>query len=158
MRKAARSVLASLVVVAIAVGWASAGSRGIAQEETLTVFSETKTFKSIDAGKPGSSVGDQDLVVDRVFSDSAKTHQIGVDRVVQEYIPNSYAMVQVVYSIRGRGDIYLAGTLNFSEDFLTEGDDLPILGGTDEFEGVSGSAHLSVFDNETFQADLHLIP
>jgi hypothetical protein len=158
MRRFAGIALSALLVVTLAVGWASASGRGVTREESLTLFSETQVFKSIDAGKPGFSIGDQDLVIDHVFSDSAKTDLVGKDRVVQEYLPHNYALVQVEYTIEGRGDIFLAGTLDFGPNFVKYGDDLPIVGGTGDFEGAGGSAHLSVFDDETFEADMHIIP
>jgi hypothetical protein len=67
-------------------------------------------------------------------------------------------MVELEYTIQGRGKVCAAGTLDFSDRFLDEGDELAIVGGTGEFENVGGSVHLSVFDDETFQNEIHLLP
>ena len=93
-----------------------------------------------------------------LWSDAAKTIAAGRDRVVSEWIHRSHVMAQIEYSIDGRGKLFAAGTLNFSDAFLESGDDLAIVGGTGEFENVHGSVHLSVFDPETFQNDIHLLP
>jgi len=122
------------------------------------LYSEPLKFKSVDVPPTGFSLGDQDLVVDRLWSDPDKTTSVGKDRVVSEYIPNTFLMVQVEYMIEGRGKIHAAGTLDFSQAFLESGDDLAVTGRTGEFENVHGSIHLSVFDPETFQNDIHLLP
>ena len=70
---------------------------------------------------------------------------------------NNFVMVQVEYTVAGRGKIYAAETLNFGT-FVESGDDLAVTGGTGEFENVHGSVHLSLFDPETFQNDIHLLP
>jgi hypothetical protein len=156
-----RFVVSTLVVIGLVGGsvgitWA-AGNR-ISAEESLTLYSETLKFKTVDVPPRGFSVGDQDVVLDELWSDPGKTTSVGRDRVVSEYIQNNYVMVQVEYTIEGRGKVYAAGTLHFSQSFLDTGDDLAITGGTGEFENVHGSVHLSVFDNETFQNDIHLLP
>jgi hypothetical protein len=124
----------------------------------MTVYTETAKYRFVDNGKKGSSVGDHDLYFDAIFSDDGKTDRIGTDRVVVEYMQSTYAMVQLELTIQGRGKLYAAGTLDFSDRFLDQGDDLAIVGGTGEFENVGGSVHLSVFDDETFKNEIHLLP
>ena len=155
-----RFVVSSLVVVglvgsSIGIAWAT-GTR-IAAEENLTVYSETLKFKSVDAPPKGFSVGDQDVVLDRLWSDPDKSVRSARIGSSSEYIQNNFVMVQVEYTVDGRGKIYAAGTLNFTT-FVESGDDLAVTGGTGEFENVHGSVHLSLFDPETFQNDIHLLP
>jgi hypothetical protein len=147
-----------LIVLMTMVGGVAIASSRIAAEESMTVYTETARYRFVDNGKKGSSVGDHDLYFDAIFSDEGKTDRIGTDRVVVEYMQSTYAMVQLELTIQGRGKLYAAGTLNFSDRFLDEGDDLAIVGGTGEFENVGGSVHLSVFDDETFKNEIHLLP
>jgi hypothetical protein len=147
-----------LIVLMTMVGGVAIASSRIATEESMTVYTETARYRFVDNGKEGSSVGDHDLYFDAIFSDDGKTDRIGTDRVVVEYMQSTYAMVQLELTIQGRGKIYAAGTLNFSDRFLDQGDDLAIVGGTGEFENVGGSVHLSVFDDETFKNEIHLLP
>ena len=147
-----------LIVLMTMVGGVAIASSRIAAEESMTVYTETARYRFVDNGKKGSSVGDHDLYFDAIFSDDGKTDRIGTDRVVVEYMQSTYAMVQLELTIQGRGKVYAAGTLNFSDRFLDQGDDLAIVGGTGEFENVGGSVHLSVFDDETFKNEIHLLP
>ncbi len=147
-----------LIVLMTMVGGVAIASSRIAAEESMTVYTETARYRFVDNGKKGSSVGDHDLYFDAIFSDDGKTDRIGTDRVVVEYMQSTYAMVQLELTIQGRGKLYAAGTLNFSDRFLEQGDDLAIVGGTGEFENVGGSVHLSLFDDETFKNEIHLLP
>ena len=158
MRRTAAFVIAGILFVTGTIGVAVATGSRLAEEEQFTLYSETLRFGSVDVPPRGFSLGDQDIVLDMLWSDAAKTIAAGRDRVVSEWLHRSHAMVQVEYSIDGRGKLFAAGTLNFSEAFLESGDDLAIVGGTGEFENVHGSVHLSVFDPETFQNDIHLLP
>jgi hypothetical protein len=148
----------SLVVLVTMVGGVAIASSRIAAEESMTVYTETAKYRFVDNGKHGSSVGDHDVFFDAIFTDEAKTDRIGTDRVVVEYLPSDFVMVQLEYTIQGRGKVYAAGTLDFGDRFLETGDDLAIVGGTGEFENVGGSVHLSVFDDETFLNEIHLLP
>jgi hypothetical protein len=150
--------MSSLIVLMTMVGGVAIASSRIATEETMTVYTETAKYRFVDNGKKGPSTGDHDVFFDAIFDDEGKTDRIGTDRVVVEYLPSNFVMVQLEYTIEGRGKIYAAGTLDFSERFLEDGDDLSIVGGTGEFENVGGTTHLSVFDDETFQNDIHLLP
>ena len=147
-----------LIVLMTMVGGVAIASSRIATEESMTVYTETARYRSVDNGKEGSSVGDHDLYFDAIFSDDGKTDRIGTDRVVVEYMQSTYVMVQLEFTIQGRGKLYAAGTLNFNDGFLDQGDDLAIVGGTGEFENVGGSVHLSLFDDETFKNEIHLLP
>ncbi len=150
--------ISSLVVLVTMLGGVAVASTRIAAEESMTVYTETAKYRFVDNGKPGFSVGDHDVFFDAIFTDEAKTDRIGTDRVVVEYLPADYVMVQLEYTIQGRGKVYAAGTLDFGERFLEAGDDLAIVGGTGEFENVGGAVHLSVFDDETFLNEIHLLP
>jgi hypothetical protein len=150
--------VSSLLVLATMVGGVAIASSRIAAEESMTVYTETAKYRFVDNGKDGFSVGDHDVFFDAIFVDEGKTDRIGTDRVVVEYLPADYVMVQLEYTFSGRGKVYAAGTLDFSDRFLEQGDDLAIVGGTGEFENVGGSVHLSVFDDETFLNEIHLLP
>ena len=148
-----------IIVVLTMVGGVAIASSRIAAEESMTLYTETAKYKFVDNGKQGQSVGDQDVFFDAIFTDEGKTDRIGTDRVIAEYLPSNFVMVQLEYTIQGRGKIYAAGTHDFGESFLEgTGGDLSIVGGTGEFENVGGSVHLSVFDDETFQNEIHLLP
>jgi hypothetical protein len=157
MRSRAWFTSCLIVLMTMAGGVAIASSR-IATEESMTVYTETARYRAVDNGKEGSSVGDHELYFDAIFSDEGKVDRIGTDRLVLEYMQSTYVMVQLEFTIQGRGKLYAAGTLNFSDRFLDEGDDLAIVGGTGEFENVGGSVHLSLFDDETFKNEIHLLP
>jgi hypothetical protein len=150
--------VASLAVCVMALGGVAIASSRIAAEESMTVYTETAKYRFVDNGKPGFGVGDHDVFFDAIYADDAKTDRIGTDRVVVEYLPSDYVMVQLEYTIQGRGKVYAAGTLNFGDRFPEQGDDLAIVGGTGAFEDVGGSVHLSVFDDETFTNEIHLVP
>jgi hypothetical protein len=158
MRAWVRALGLGLVVAVAAAGFATAQdvSGGNQASETIVLFSETQVFRSVDVGPRGFSVGDQDIFVDRLFDDEAKTHLVGRDRVIAEWLPASYVMVQLEYTLRGRGKLVAAGTLNFGSAFETRGDNLAITGGTGDFAHASGWVHLSVFDAETFLNEIHV--
>ena len=84
----------------------------------MTLYTETAKYRFVDNGKEGKSVGDQDVFFDAILTDEAKTDRIGTDRVIAEYLPSNFVMVQLEYTIQGRGKIYAAGTLDFGESFL----------------------------------------
>ena len=158
MRAWVRALGVGLVVVIAAAGFATAQdvSGGDQASETIVLYSETQVFRSVDVGPRGFSVGDQDIFVDRLYDDEAKTHLVGRDRVIAEWLPASHVMVQLEYKLQGRGKLVAAGTLNFGSAFETQGDDLAITGGTGEFAHASGWVHLSVFDPETFLNEIHV--
>jgi hypothetical protein len=158
MRAWVRALGLGLVVAVAAAGFATAQdvSGGNQASETIVLFSETQVFRSVDVGPRGFSVGDQDIFVDRLFDDEAKTHLVGRDRVIAEWLPASYVMVQLEYTLGGRGKLVAAGTLNFGSAFETRGDNLAITGGTGDFAHASGWVHLSVFDAETFLNEIHV--
>ena len=141
-----------------AAGFATArdGSRGAGSSETILLFSETQIFRTVDAKPAGFSVGDQDIFIDRLFDDARKTNRVGKDRVIAEWLPGSHVMVQLEYTLNGRGKLVAAGTLDFGPSFDSVGDDLAITGGTGDFAQASGWVHLSVFDPETFRNEIHL--
>ena len=150
--------ITSVVILTMTVGGVAIASNRVAREQSLTVYTETAKYRSVDNGKEGFSVGDHDVFFDKIWGDEAKTERLGTDRVVVEYLPTDFVMVQVEYTFKGEGKIYAAGTLDFGESFPTAGDDLAIVGGTGTYENVGGSVHLSVFDDETFTNEIHLLP
>lgn len=158
MRAWARALGVGLVVVIAAAGFATAQdvSGGNQASETIVLYSETQVFRSVDVGPRGFSVGDQDIFVDRLYDNAAKTHLVGRDRVIAEWLPASHVMVQLEYTLRGRGKLVAAGTLNFGPSFEMRGDVLAITGGTGDFAHASGWVHLSVFDPETFLNEIHV--
>lgn len=158
MRAWARALGVGLVVVIAAAGFATAQdvSGGNQASETIVLYSETQVFRSVDVGPRGFSVGDQDIFVDRLYDNAAKTHLVGRDRVIAEWLPASHVMVQLEYTLRGRGKLVAAGTLDFGPSFEMRGDVLAITGGTGDFAHASGWVHLSVFDPETFLNEIHV--
>ena len=152
-------VATACVLTIVVTGAAFATGRGrIAAEETLVVYSQTAKYHHVDVGKKGLSSGDQDIFFDTLFSDSAKTDQVGMDRVTCTYMPSKYLMCIDEFTITGRGKIVTSGTLHTNDAFLDTGDSLVVSGGTDEFEGARGTALLEFFDNETFKNTIHLLP
>ena len=152
-----RALGLGLVVVVIAAGLATGqdvGERG--STETIVLFSETQVYRTVDAKPTGFSVGDQDIFVDRLFDDEAKSNLVGRDRVIAEWLPASHVMVQLEYTLQGRGTLVAAGTLNFGPNFETRGDVLAITGGTGDFANASGWVHLSVADPDTFRNEIHV--
>ena len=158
MRVWARALGVGLVVVIAAAGFATAQdvSGGNQASETIVLYSETQVFRSVDVGPRGFSVGDQDIFVDRLYDNATKTHLVGRDRVIAEWLPASHVMVQLEYTLQGRGKLVAAGTLNFGPTFETRGDVLAITGGTGDFAHASGWVRLSVFDPETFRNEIHV--
>jgi hypothetical protein len=151
-------VTATCLLIVVAAGAAVASSGRIAAEETIVVYSQTAKYHQIDVGPRGFSAGDQFVDFDTLFDNAQKTHQVGMDRVTCTYLPSKYIMCIDEFTITGRGKIETMGTLHVNAAFNKGGDSLAVSGGTGEFEGVSGSALLEFFDNETFKNTIHLLP
>ena len=82
------------------------------------MYSQTAKYHHVDVGKKGLSSGDQDIFFDTLFSDSAKTDQVGMDRVTCTYMPSKYLMCIDEFTITGRGKIVTSGTLHTNDAFL----------------------------------------
>ena len=144
----------ALVLVGGGMATALAGNN-ITSPETL-VLTETQTkSKVIDAGKHGFGPGDVFVFVSSL-TDKADGSKVGTLHGQCTVQIGHWQMCEVGAFLGDRGQILVAGVVQATDQPTAF--DLPITGGTGEFDNVRGSVNVEPVSDEVSTDTLTLIP
>ena len=150
-------VVGALVLVA-AGGIASAlGASDITAPETIVVIDTTTKTGFVNVGPQGHkpTPGDSFLFID-TLTDPTSGLKVGTVHGRCTFELGAWLECQAGAFIGTRGELLLAGLSPASQQPVPF--DLPITGGTGEFDNVRGSAHLEPISNRKTKITLSLIP
>ena len=157
-RRLATAALAALAVGAAGGGLAAAtaSSSDDGQGRTFTVFSKTVQFAAIDLGASGSSLGDQDVFSDDLFTERGGSNvgsDGGVCTTVRQDKSAGTTTVQCVVTFSFEdGQIATQALLTLKNGNFTGSQTGPVTGGSGEFRGASGEVTVKFFSND--EADI----
>ena len=156
-RKISLLGLAGVLVVISVGGISMALAAGdITEPETIVTVDTTVKDRFVDVGKKGFGVGDSSHFVDRLTSE-VDGASMGTVRGQCTFNPGGWVLCEAAIFIGDRGEVFVEGAVLFTEESTTF--DVPITGGTGEFENVRGSIHIEPTDDEAVSLlTLNLIP
>jgi hypothetical protein len=141
-----------LVLVGGGLATALAGNN-ITSPETL-VLTETQTKgKGVDVGKPGFGPGDSFIFVSSLTdkADGSKAGSVHGQCTVQT---GHWLLCEAGAFIGDRGEISVAGFVSGN----TQSFDIPITGGTGEFDNARGTVHIDQVSDTVSTDTFSLIP
>jgi hypothetical protein len=154
------AVLAAVALAAASVGLASANSSD-GTGRTFTVFSKTVQFAAIDLGDTGTSLGDEFVFSDDLFTERGGDN-VGTDGGVctlvrrDESSMTDTVQCAVTFSFKG-GQIATQALLTLENGHFTGSQTGPVTGGSGEFRGATGEVTVEFFSdteaNITFDLD-----
>ena len=155
MRKRVVAVVGIACALGLAGGAlvANAGT-DITAPETFTVLGTTIKDRFVDVGKKGFGPGDVSVFVDNLTDDSGAL--VGKSRIQCTIHIGPWAICTGTFNVNGRGEIVGQGLVPFSEDATTF--DVPITGGTGEFDNVRGEVHIELVADGQEENTFDLIP
>ena len=143
-----------LVLVGGGLTTALAGNN-ITTPETL-VLTETQTkSKFVDAGKPGFGPGDVFMFVSSL-TDPADDSKVGTVRGQCTQQIGQWATCEAGVFLGDRGEIFVGGVIPSTDEPTSF--DIPVTGGTGEFDNVRGSVNIDQSTNNVSTDTLTLIP
>ena len=146
------------VLVAIWVGGITMAlaADDITQPENIFTVDTTVKDGFVDVGKKGFGTGDSVFFIDRLTSEADES-PVGTLRGQCTITLRGWGLCEAALFIGDRGEVFVAGAVLFSEEAASF--DVPVTGGTGEFENVRGSIHIEPTDKEDVSLlTLHLIP
>jgi hypothetical protein len=143
-----------LVLVGGGLTTAFAGNN-ITTPESLVLTETNLKGKAVDAGKPGFGPGDVFLFVSSL-TDPADDSRVGTVRGQCTVQIGHWQLCEVGAFLDGRGQIFVSGVIQNTNQPTAF--DLPITGGTGEFDNVRGSVHIDPVSNNVSEDTLTLIP
>ena len=157
LRKISFFGLAGILIVMSVGGITMAlAADDITQPENIFTVDTTVKDGFVDVGKKGFGVGDSVFFIDRLTSE-ADGSSVGTARGQCTFNLRGWGLCEAAFFIGDRGEVFAAGAVLFTEEATTF--DVPVTGGTGEFENVRGSIHIEPTDVEDVSLlTLHLIP
>jgi hypothetical protein len=147
--------VASLMAVVLGgLAVASAGT-GIPAEETIVALQKITKAMDTDLGKPGPTPGDELVLRSGLFDEAGA--KLGTGYVNCRANFERFAMCSTAFFLSGRGEVVAGGAINFGDE-PPQPFDVPVTGGTGEFENVRGSIHAEAVGPGEFLLTFHLIP
>ena len=156
-----RKKLLAVVGVACALGLvagtfvANAGA-DIAAPETITVLGTVTKDRYVDVGKKGPTPGDTFMFVEQL-TDESDDSVVGKSNISCTMHIGSWAICTGTFTINGRGEIVGQGLVPFGQDDVASFD-VPVTGGTGEFDNVRGEVHVEGISETEERHTLSLIP
>jgi hypothetical protein len=127
----------------------------ITTPETLVLTERNLKGRFVDVGKPGFSPGDMFLFVSSL-TDPADGSRVGTVHGQCTIQIGHWQTCQAGAFINGRGEIFVSGVVQSTNQPTAF--DIPITGGTGEFDNVRGSVHIDQVSNNVSKDTLTLIP
>jgi hypothetical protein len=151
------SILAIAAAVALAAGGLTMAlaTANITAPETIIVHDKTVKERYVDVGKKGESPGDSFLFVDSL-TDETDGSRVGGARGHCTIHVGPWALCQLSLSIDDRGQISADAAVRFTEEATTF--DIPITGGTGDFDNVRGSIGVEFTSETEATLTLNLLP
>lgn len=137
-----------LMAVAFMAGSLSLTSAGASSDDTFRVTAVSKYFEFFDVGDKGESIGDSYVFSDDVRKKGRHVGTLDGACTVTRVEPGAFhQQCLVTLSLDGRGQITTQGVLRVAGD-MVEGFTTAITGGTGDYVGVSGEAHVRFVSDE----------
>ena len=143
-----------LVLVGGGLTMALAGNN-ITQPETLVLTETQLKGRAVDSGKPGFGPGDSFLFVSSL-TDPADDSRVGTVRGQCTVQVGHWQLCQAGAFLVDLGEIFVSGVVQGTDQPVAF--DIPITGGTGEFENVRGSVHIDPVTDTVSEDTLTLIP
>ena len=143
-----------LVLVGGGLTMALAGNN-ITQPETLVLTETQLKGRAVDSGKPGFGPGDSFLFVSSL-TDPADDSRVGTVRGQCTVQVGHWQLCHAGAFLVDRGEIFVSGVVQGTDQPAAF--DIPITGGTGEFENVRGSVHIDPVTENVSEDTLTLIP
>jgi hypothetical protein len=144
----------ALMLVGSGITMAIAGNN-ITTPETLVLTETDLNGRGVDVGKPGFGPGDS-FIFTSSLTDPADGSRVGTVRGQCTLQIGHWQTCQVGAFINGRGEIFVSGVVHSTNQLTAF--DLPITGGTGEFDNVRGSVNVDQVSNNVSKDTLTLIP
>lgn len=151
------SILAIAAAVALAAGelTMALATANITAPETIVVTQTTLKEKFVDVGRQGLSPGDSFFDLDSLTDETDGT-RVGTLRGQCTFHIGRWALCRAAIVIGDRGEIFAEGAVRFTEETTTF--DVPITGGTGDFDNVRGSIHAEFTSETEATLTLNLLP
>jgi allene oxide cyclase-like protein len=153
------SVLATVgALLAVGIGGITTAlaASDITSPETIVLTETMVKERYLDLGKQGGppTPGDTFFFVDSLTDeDDAK---VGSVRGHCTFQIASWGSCEVGAFLTDRGQIYVEGVVHFTEDVAAF--DLPITGGTGDFDNARGSVHIEEVSNRVTETTISVLP
>jgi hypothetical protein len=154
-RKLLISGLAGVLVLVGGGLTAALAGNNITSPETLVLTETNIKGKGIDVGKPGFGPGDTFLFVSSL-TDPADDSRVGTVRGQCTVQIGHWQLCEAGAFLDGRGEIFVSGVIENTNQPTAF--DIPITGGTEEFDNVRGLVHIDPISNNVSKDTLTLIP
>jgi hypothetical protein len=125
-----------LIVAALLAGLAvygSLGSNAATGPEFIRVTDRQFAYTRVDAGVPGRSPGDQEIIYDRLFNRRITSKPIGSARFLCTLATTRTRICTATFNLP-KGELVATGTVRFREFY-----ELAIVGGTDLYNDARGT-------------------
>ena len=157
MRKRVGYVALSVAMLAVVSGLAvSQAAADISAPETIVLISHTVKEATVNIGDRAFGPGDSFMFLSKSFDETDQT-QLGGSHVQCTIQPGKgWEFCTGAFIITGRGQIVGQGAVQFTNE--TTSLDVPITGGTGDFETVRGYVHVEFIDETTEKDTLFLLP
>jgi hypothetical protein len=130
------SRLLAVAVVVLLAGVAVYGSlksNAATGPEFIRITDRQFAYTRVDAGAPGQSVGDQEIIFDRLFNQRITKTSIGSARFLCTFTARRTRICTATFSLP-KGELVATGTVRFREFY-----DLAIVGGTGLYNDARGT-------------------
>ena len=154
-RKLLISGLAGVLVLVGGGLTAALAGNNITSPETLVLTETNIKGKGIDVGKPGFGPGDTFLFVSSL-TDPADDSRVGTVRGQCTVQIGPWQLCEAGAFLDGRGQIFVSGVIQNTDQPTAF--DIPVTGGTGEFDNVRGFVHIDPVSNNVSDDTLTLIP
>jgi hypothetical protein len=149
------AVSAALLAVVSGLAVAQAAT-DISAPETIVLISHTVKEANVNVGDKAFGPGDSFMFVTKSFDETDQT-RLGGSHVQCTIQPGKdWQFCTGAFIITGRGQILGEGAVQFTAE--TPSIDVPITGGTGDFENVRGYVHVEFIDETTEKDTLNLLP
>jgi hypothetical protein len=155
LRKLSIFGLAGVLVLVGGGLTAALAGNNITTPETLVLTETNIKGKAVDVGKPGFGPGDVFLFVSSL-TDPADDSRVGTVRGQCTVQIGHWQLCEAGASLDGRGEIFVSGVIQNTNQPAAF--DIPITGGTGEFDNVRGTVHIDPVSNSVSEDTLSLIP
>ena len=151
-------IAGSAVMLAVVGGLAGAqaDTRAISTPETIILINATTKEASVNVGDKAWDPGDSFVTLGRLFDETGET-KLGNSHIQCTVMPgHGWLLCNAAFFIHGRGEIVAQGA--FQQLDTTTSFDVPITGGTGDFENVRGYAHVVPGTGGSETDTLYLLP
>lgn len=147
---------AALLAVVSGIAVAQATTSAISAPETIVLQGNTVKSADVNVGDKAWGAGDSFMQSTKLFDETGVT-QLGTGHIQCTVMPGKgWVLCNASLFIHGRGEIMAQGAIHQTDG--TTPFDVPIVGGTGDFENVRGYGHIQPISNNSETDTLYLLP